>query len=33
MEGALQEQIPLLQKPFAPNTLAELIRSVLDARR
>jgi signal transduction histidine kinase len=32
MEGALHGQVPLLQKPFTPSTLAELIRSILDSR-
>jgi CheY-like chemotaxis protein len=32
MEGALHGHVPLLQKPFTPSTLAELIRSILDSR-
>jgi two-component system, cell cycle sensor histidine kinase and response regulator CckA len=32
MEGAYPGHFPVLQKPFTPNTLAELVRSILDAR-
>jgi signal transduction histidine kinase len=32
MEGAYHGHVPVLQKPFTPSTLAELIRSILDSR-
>jgi CheY-like chemotaxis protein len=32
MEGTAPGHIPVLQKPFTPSLLAELVRSILDAR-